>query len=197
MPPTSTSEDTIMKPRTQLIAPLAAVALLAAACSSPAGLSRTSGEAASLSALDRTFIAQSAYGSLGEAALGRLAVTQAGSQGVRDFGRMMVEEHDRINAELITLATAKGVVPPSAPDPGRQAVSGMLAKLSGSAFDRQYVPQQLADHETELTLLRGEARYGQDADVRAFAERTAPIVERHITVLRQLLSNQSASAHAH
>lgn len=178
---------------------LAASALLtAAACSSPAGLSRTGGEAASLSALDRTFIAQAAYGSLGEATLGRLAAEQAGSEGVREFGRMMVEEHDRINAELITVASGKGVVPPSAPDPGRQAVSAMLAKLSGPAFDRQYVPQQLADHETELTLLRGEARYGQDPELRAFAERTAPAVERHIAMLRQLLSAQTASvSHAH
>lgn len=180
------------------LVPVAAAALLAAACSSPVGLSRTSGAASSLSAVDRTFIAQAAYGSLGEAALGRLATTRGGTDAVRDFGRMMVETHDRINQDLVAVTSDKGVAPPTLPDPGRQAVGAMLADLSGPAFDRQYVPQQLADHEAELNLLQGQLKYGQDADLRAFAQRTVPEVERHIAMLRRLMSAQTASAaHAH
>jgi putative membrane protein len=109
---------------------------------------------------------------------------------------MMVDTHGRINEELVAVASKKGVAPPTAPDPGRQAVSAMLAQLSGPAFDRQYIPQQLADHEAELTVLQGQMKYGQDADLRAFAERTAPEVERHIAMLRRLNTSRTASAHA-
>ena len=186
-----------MPKRNLCLIPIAAAALLTAACSSPVGLSSTSGAASSLSAVDRAFVAQAAYGSLAEAALGRLAATQAGSDSVRVFGRMMVDTHGRINEELVAVASKKGVAPPTAPDPGRQAVSAMLAQLSGPAFDRQYVPQQLADHEAELAVLQGQMKYGQDADLRAFAQRTAPEVERHIAMLRRLNSSQTASASAH
>ncbi|HEX8374236.1 MAG TPA: DUF4142 domain-containing protein [Geminicoccaceae bacterium] len=186
-----------MPKRNLCLIPIAAAALLTAACSSPVGLSSTSGAASSLSAVDRAFVAQAAYGSLAEAALGRLASTQAGSDSVREFGRMMVDTHGRINEELVAVASKKGVAPPTAPDPGRQAVSAMLAQLSGPAFDRQYVPQQLADHEAELAVLQGQMKYGQDADLRAFAQRTAPEVERHIAMLRRLNSSQTASASAH
>lgn len=167
---------------------LIAVALLfaAAACASPVGLSRTTGAASSLSAADRNFVAQAAYGSLAEITLGRTAERQAGSAEVREFGRMMVADHARMTQELVDLATDKGMAPPTAPDPGRQAVAEMLGELSGPAFDRQYVPQQIAEHEVALTLFQREAQSGQDPDVRAFAARHAPTVEQHLTMLRQL-----------
>ena len=166
---------------------LAAAALLAAAaCSSPSGLSDTSGPAASLSATDRTFISQAAYGSLGEVALGEIATEQAGSPAVRNFGQMMVQEHTRMNEELIAIAAEQGVTPPSAPDPGRQAVGAQLGQLEGAAFDRQYIQQQLADHETTLTLFEGQADSGQDPELRAFARKYAPVVEEHIAMLREL-----------
>jgi putative membrane protein len=139
-----------------------------------------------LSAADRTFIAQAAYGSLGEVALGELAASQATMPEVRNFGQMMVQEHTRMNEDLIAIASARGVTPPSAPDPGRQAVSAQLADLEGAAFDRQYVDQQLLDHQATLTLFRGHAANGQDPALRSFAARYAPVVERHVAMLRQL-----------
>jgi putative membrane protein len=156
------------------------------ACSGPSGLSDTSGPAASLSAADRTFIAQAAYGSLGEVALGEIAAEKALNPEVRGFGRTMVDEHTEMNEDLIAITSAKGVTPPSAPDPGRQAVASQLGELEGAAFDRQYVEQQLADHEATLTLFRNEANSGQDPELRAFAERYAPVIERHIGMLQGL-----------
>jgi putative membrane protein len=173
---------------------LTAVALLVlAACSSPSGLSETSGPAASLSATDRTFLAQAAYGSLSEVALGELAAERAGSPAVRAFGQKMVQEHTRMNQRLIAIAAEKGVTPPSEPDPGRQAVGAQLGQLEGAAFDRQYLQQQLADHETTLTLFQGEASSGQDPALRAFAENYAPVIRHHITMLRQLQTQVVAS----
>jgi putative membrane protein len=173
---------------------LATAAFLAiAGCSSPQGLSDMSGAAASLSATDRTFISQAAYGSLSEVALGQLAMQQASNTEVRAFGQQMVNEHTRMNEDLIAIATSKGVTPPSAPDPGRQAVSAQLAQLEGAEFDRQYTTQQLADHEATLTLLQGEASSGQDPELRSFAERYVPVVEDHVAMLRRLQAQVVAS----
>jgi putative membrane protein len=172
----------------------AVLALLAtAACSSPSGLSETEGPAASLSATDRTFISQAAYGSFGEIALGEIATERASSPAVREFGQMMVQEHTRMNEELAAIASQKGVTPPTAPDPGRQAVGAQLSQLQGSAFDRQYIQQQLADHETTLTLFEGEVESGRDPQLRAFAQKYAPVVQEHIAMLRRLEAQVVAS----
>lgn len=111
---------------------------------------------------------------------------KASNPEVRNFGQMMVQAHTRMNEDLIAIASAKGVTPPSAPDPGRQAVSAQLSALEGAAFDRQYIDQQLAEHQTTLTLLQGQVSTGSDPELQAFARRYIPVVQQHIAMLRQL-----------
>jgi putative membrane protein len=79
------------------------------------------------SAADRAFASQAADGSFGKVASGELATERAGSPAVREFGRTMVQEHTRMNEELAAVASEKGVTPPTAPDPSRQAVSAQLS----------------------------------------------------------------------
>jgi putative membrane protein len=173
-----------------------AVALFAVAgCSSePRGLSGASTPAAaSLTAADRNFIAQAAYGGWGEIALGRLAQQQGSSQAVRDFGRQMVADHTQANQELASLASARGISPPTAPDPGRQAVASALESASGSNFDRQYVQQQIADHEVSMVLFQNAANTSQDPQLRAFAQKYAPIIQRHYSMLRSMTGQSMSS----
>jgi putative membrane protein len=164
-----------------------------AGCSSPFNMSALSPETSSLSAADRNFISQAAYGSLAEVELGELAQNQASNAQVKDFGSRMVTDHTQMNKDLIALASNKGVTPPSSPDPGREAIGDMLGELSGPEFDRQYIPQQLADHETTLTLFQGQARRGQDVDLRQFAERYTPVVQRHVEMLRRMSTQMISS----
>jgi putative membrane protein len=164
-----------------------------AGCSSPFGMADLSPETSSLSAADRSFISQAAYGSLAEVELGELAQTQASSQQVREFGGRMVTEHTQMNKDLVALASNKGVTPPSSPDPARQEIADMLEQLSGTEFDRQYVPQQLADHETTLALFQVQSNRGQDMELKQFAQRYTPVIQRHVEMLRRM-SMQAVSS---
>ncbi|WP_158047520.1 DUF4142 domain-containing protein [Skermanella pratensis] len=172
---------------------LALAVFVVSGCSTPFGLSNLGGETSSLSAADRTFISQAAYGSLAEVELGELAQQQSSSSQVREFGQMMVTEHTQMNEDLIKVASAKGVTPPSSPDPGRAAVADMLGELSGQEFDRQYIQQQLLDHQVSETLFENQAENGQDVELRQFARRYEPIIERHVQMLRRM-SNQRISS---
>ena len=157
-----------------------------AGCSSPFNMSDLSPDTSSLNAADRSFISQAAYGSLAEVDLGKLAQTQASSQQVRDFGGRMVTEHTQMNNDLIALASNKGITPPSSTDPGREAISDMLEKLTGTEFDRQYIPQQLADHEATLGLFQIQSNRGQDMELKQFAQRYTPVIQRHVEMLRRM-----------
>ena len=156
------------------------------ACASPMHMTETSGPAASLSAADRTFISEAAYSGLGEVALGELASRKGADPSVRDFGQQMIKAHSQANDQLVSISTSKGVTPPTKPDPGRMAVTEMLAKLSGEQFDQQYATQQLADHETALALYQAEASGGADPDLRAFAQKNVPVIQQHIDMLKRL-----------
>jgi putative membrane protein len=164
-----------------------------AGCTSPFNMSDLTQDTSSLSAADRNFISQAAYGSLAEVDLGELAQKQASNAQVKDFGGRMVADHTQMNKDLVALASNKGVTPPSSADPGREAISDMLEQLSGPDFDRQYIPQQLADHETTLTLFQGQARRGQDVELRQFAERYTPVIQRHVEMLRRMSTQMISS----
>ena len=156
------------------------------ACASPMHMADTSGPASSLSATDRMFISEAAYGGLGEVALGELAYRKGSDPSVRDFGQQMVQAHGQANNQLVSISSSKGVTPPTKPDPGRMAVTEMLAKLSGEQFDQEYVAEQLADHEVSLTLYQAEASGGADPDLKAFAQKNVPIIQQHIDMLKRL-----------
>ena len=150
-----------------------------------------SGSSSTMTVADQSFIAQAAYGSWGEIALGKLAQQQGASSAVRDLGQRMVTEHTRANEELAKLAQAKGVTPPTAPDPGRQAVSESMMQLRGANFDRQYLQQQLADHEVSIALFDAQSRNGTDPQLRSFATKWLPALQDHARHIRSLGSNMA------
>ena len=138
-----------------------------------------------LSAGDREFINTAAEGGHAEVAAGETAATSENAA-VAGFGRQMVEDHTKMNDELAALAKKKGVTPPSSADVASQAKTAVTGALPGTAFDKQYVSSQLDDHRETLQLLQDQARSGQDPELKAFAEKYAPVVQQHIAELQDL-----------
>lgn len=155
--------------------------LLATAC---AGLAIGTARA-DVSDADRTFIEQLAMGGHEEVASGQTAAESKNSA-IADFGKQMVREHGQLNEELAALAKQKGVEPPTSASMTDQAKGAVMSVLPGATFDRQYVSQQLSDHKETLALLEKEAGSGDDPDLRAFASKAIPVVQKHITELEAL-----------
>jgi putative membrane protein len=182
--------------RPSLRVALAAAILPLAACAvvpdraNPFGSSSTAsggtGMSSSMSVADQAFLTQAAYGGLGEMTLGEIAARRGANAAVRDFGRRMATDHAAVNRELTALAQAKGATPPTAPDPGRQAVASSLAMLDGVNFDRQYIAQQRTEHDVAIALFEAHARDGSDSDLRDFARRTLPSLRSHANELNSL-----------
>ncbi|WP_051379033.1 DUF4142 domain-containing protein [Derxia gummosa] len=134
---------------------------------------------AKLSRADRKFIEEAAAGGLAEVQLGGIAVKNAGHDSVRQFGQRMVDDHGKANTELKTLASAKGVQLPTETSGKMQREAKKLQGLSGNKFDREYMDSMTDDHEKDIKLFRKAADGADDADVKAFAAKTLPILEEH------------------
>jgi putative membrane protein len=139
-----------------------------------------------LDAADRMFLIDAAIGGMAEVELGRMAQDRATLQPVRDFGRRMVQEHGQAHQELMRIATRLGVTPPTMADPARQAARDALLQLSGREFDRQYVEQQFTEHATALTAFQMASQRADDDELRAFARKTAPVIQQHLDMLRSI-----------
>ena len=66
------------------------------------------GQAANLSAKDKTFVQNAAKGGMMEVAMGKMAEQSGQSADVKSFGKRMVTDHSKANNELMMLAEKKG-----------------------------------------------------------------------------------------
>jgi putative membrane protein len=142
--------------------------------------------AADLSPTDKAFVTKAAQGGLAEVQMAQLAQQKASSEDVKKFAQTMIDDHTPNNEQLVKLATAKGLTPPSEPNAMQMKVMTHLQGLTGAKFDKAYVKVQIRAHTMMLKEMRLEAKRGQDPDLKTFADQTASTVEHHLSMAQGL-----------
>ncbi|HKP81152.1 MAG TPA: DUF4142 domain-containing protein [Pyrinomonadaceae bacterium] len=152
------------------------------------------GMAGAMNSKDRDFVMDAAMGGLMEVELGQLAAQKGTSEAVKQFGQRMVDDHGKANTELTSLATSKGItLPATIDDKHRQDVT-KLSAMSGADFDRAYSKMMLKDHEKDVSEFEKESTKGADPDVKAFASKTLPTLQEHLTMARALPGNERGNS---
>jgi putative membrane protein len=146
-----------------------------------------------LTAADRDFINKAAQGGMMEVAAGKLAAQRAQDPAVKAFGQKMVSDHSAANDSLKSLAASKNVPLPESVAPDERAALGKLEGLNGTDFDKTYSQMMMKDHVTDISDFEKEAKKGQDADVKAFAEQTLPTLRHHLMMANQLSAAEKKS----
>ena len=135
---------------------------------------------------DTTFAHKAAVGGMAEVAIAKLALTKTSSDKIKDFAHMMIKDHGKANDELMAIAKKKSMALPAGLDAEHQAKLDSLSKLSGKDFDMAYVTAMVGGHEKTLTLMQNEATSGTDADLKAFAAKTAVVVQKHLDAINKI-----------
>jgi putative membrane protein len=138
-----------------------------------------------LSSADRKFMNEAAMGGMLEVELGQIAVQNASSDQVRQFGQRMVDDHGKANNELMSLAQQEGATLPNQLDSKHRKEVQRLQKLKGAEFDREYMKMMVEDHHHDVSAFQREADKGQDADVKGFASKTLPTLKEHQALAEQ------------
>jgi putative membrane protein len=144
------------------------------------------GTTAALNSTDQKFVMEAAMGGMAEVELGRLAAERGSSDGVKQFGQRMVDDHSRANSELMQLTSARGVNVPASLDAKHQSLMTKMTQLSGAAFDSAYAKEMVKDHQKDVSLFQKQAARGADGDLRAFAAKTLPTLQEHLRMAREL-----------
>lgn len=161
------------------------------------GLGGTALALAQPPAADTKFMKDAAADGKAEVQLGQLAADKASRDSVKDFDKMMVEDHTKAGMELSALASRNSVTLPAEPKPEHKALHDRLSRLSGAEFDRAYMAAMIKDHEKAVGLFRKEATSGGDADTKAWAAKTLPTLETHLGKAREVAARDSKSPHRH
>ena len=116
-----------------------------------------------------------------------LALSKAGDERVKQFARTVLDQHKATDAGVTARAQAAGVGAEKAPlEKTEASVLDQLRKANGPEFDRAYARAQLDAHSKAIALYTSYADAGEDAGLRALAQRLLPQLERQLEAVRQL-----------
>ena len=149
----------------------------------PSGsMAATTAGTVKLSAMDKKFITKAAQGGMAEVQLAQLAQQKSTDDNVKKFAQKMIDDHTPANDKLTQIATAKGDTPPTDLSAADQKMMSKLQGMDGKKFDSTYLKGQVKSHKEMLKLFSDESKKGSDADLKAFADQTIPVVQSHITM---------------
>jgi len=131
------------------------------------------------------FLKMAAEGNQAEIALGQLALQQAESAEVKQFGATMIQDHQKANQEVQQLASKEGVQLPRQMNEKQKVRQAQLAQLSGKAFDLAYMQYMMKDHRNEVKQFQETAQQLHNPAVKTWAVNTLPILQHHL----ELVSN--------
>ncbi|MBF9255533.1 DUF4142 domain-containing protein [Pontibacter sp. 172403-2] len=126
------------------------------------------------------FMTKAASGGMMEVQLGQLAQENAASQEVKDFGKMMVDDHTKANEELKALAAQKNITLPDSMGQEQMDHVQELQGKTGAEFDQAYMSLMVEDHQEDIDLFKEAAQDLEDPDVKAFASKTVPVLQHHL-----------------
>jgi putative membrane protein len=175
----------------------AACAFLLAGFTAPAAAQQSADKAkaqtSALSKSDQRHFEHLAQSNMAEIQTSKLAQSKASSDEVKQYGERMVEDHGKMLEQQRTMAKAKNVKLPVAPDDKHQAALKRLQGLSGQQFDRAYMEQMVQDHQAALRLVKDIAGKADDPELKAMGEKAVPEIQKHLEMAKQLAADTKST----
>jgi putative membrane protein len=135
---------------------------------------------ANLTDADRKFMAAAAQGGMAEVEQGRLAVGRASDPDVKQFGQRMIDDHSKAGEELKQLAVRKNITLPELINDEQKSMTDKLSKLTGTAFDKEYMKGMLDDHQQDVKEFQDQSSSASDGDLKARVTKTLPTLQDHL-----------------
>jgi putative membrane protein len=135
---------------------------------------------------DKVFLNNALEGGMKEVQMGGMATTKALSDEVKGFAQQMIHDHSRANNEMRDLAKDGAITTSGGTNLQQQEEMAELAKLSGAAFDKQYVKLMLEDHEKDVAEFQKQADTATNSDIKRFAAETLPTLKKHLEMIKAI-----------
>ena len=128
---------------------------------------------------------------------GRLAAANASSAEVKKFGQQMVTDHSGVNAQATALVTKLNVTPLDNPTSQALKAGGeknlaALKNLTGAAFDKAYVDNEVVYHQAVLDAIdKTLVPSAQNAELKALLVKVRPAFLAHLAHAKMIQSSLS------
>jgi putative membrane protein len=138
----------------------------------------------------QTYVSSAAASDLYEVEAGRIALQRTGSNQVRSFAQMLIEDHGRSSEILVSKARLAGLEAASEPklDERRKGMLDNLEAAPAEEFDKVFLTQQASAHQEAVALHKGYAKSGDNEVLKGLASGAVPPLEQHLQMAETLRS---------
>ncbi len=111
-----------------------------------------------------------------------------GDAKIKPFADKMIADHTATSSELKSIAGGGkiNVSLPTALDKSHQSKLDKLKGLKGEDFVREYESEQVSAHKDAVSLFERYSKGGDNASLKAFASKTLPKLQEHLTMAQNL-----------
>jgi putative membrane protein len=142
--------------------------------------------------VDQKFINEAIQANDQEIDQARVELRSTTDPAVRMFAQTMIRDHTQSNAQLAGAAKALGLDASSPHIVQGQNTQPATAPGTGGAMPmpaRQYMTQEVTDHQNAIGLYKGEASNGSAQALKTYAADTLPTLNQHLAMAQQYLSS--------
>jgi putative membrane protein len=145
-----------------------------------------SGSQSKLSDADRDFLQKAYQANANEIQLAQMASQRASNNEVKQYAQKLVSDHTKAKNEIQRIAQEKGVDLSTARENTDQ---NKFSNLSGPAFDKEFIQEQMNAHQQAIDLHQQEAQNGKDPEIKSFASNQLGTLQQHEAMANNLQSS--------
>lgn len=137
--------------------------------------------------VDRKFIEDAAASTMMEMQAAQMATTRAVDPAVRRYATQVADQHTASHSELLQIAATLGLEPPTVLPRRMRNELDKLAKRGGAEFDREFVREVgIKEHDRDITRYLKASREVQEPQLRAWIDKTLPVLRQHLADAQKL-----------
>lgn len=134
-----------------------------------------------------------------DSAAGQLAATKGTAASVKEFGRLMARDHHELRKQGLALVKKENLTPqPPSNDTlqssSQKMMDNMKSMAKGAAWDKAYIDNEVAVHQSVLALLQTAQSSAQDTSLKALIQKAQPLIQAHLTKAQDIQSKLGSAA---
>jgi putative membrane protein len=134
------------------------------------------------------FVTEAATSDMFEIQAGKLAAGRTTGD-VQSFANQMVTDHSKTTEELTGLAKSANIPLPTEMTSSQKSMMDKLNGLQGKEFAKQYMDDQVSAHKDAVSLLDRYSKGGDNAQLKAWAGTTLPVIQHHLDMAQGIYKN--------
>jgi putative membrane protein len=146
-----------------------------------------------LTTAERDFIRKASQSHLQEIDMGQLAQDKASNSEVKDYAKMIVNDHKKALKDLNSIMD-KYYVDHANLEAKDQAHLNRLNKLTTVLFDSSFLDMMVTSHKKALENYQSAMNSAQNPDLKNHITDTTPTIEKHLNRAEQLQSQSTTTA---